>query len=238
MLPQQRQQARAENILSSQVKLETQIGRLVIRVLRENKRPIRTRFSDHEYRLLVTIMDNLVTLINTASSMTTTNDDLDFYYIMFTVFPVIYCTRRRGGDKDRHSYINFLRKRAENKNFFEHAIWYVESLDASPRLGQAATGEEAPPTAGGGTTASDPQPATLSGESLKRRVEDLARKSKSSQALDALNPNKIAPTSRPAVMEALRKLHPPATEGYRHSDTERFCPRDAIGGEECQDRLH
>jgi hypothetical protein len=220
---QQRQQARAENILSSQANNENQLARLLICTLRKNKRPVRTSFSDHEYRHLVQILDNLVTLINTASSMTTSNDDLDFYYIMFTVFPVIYCTRRRGGDKDRNAYISFLRKRSENKNFFQHAIWYISSFDSNVDADPEA--DEVP-----STPPDDPPPTqAMSAESLKRRVEMLARKGKASQALDALQPGKIAPTSRQDVLVALQKLHPRAPEGVNYGDTNRFCPRDPDG---------
>lgn len=227
---QQRQEARADHILSTQANQEAGLASLVLSVLRANRLPIRTRFSDHEYRLLVNILDNLITLINTVSSTNVQDKakaDLEFYYVMFTAFPAIYCSFRRGGKKDSTTYVNFLRKRSENKNFYQHALWYVRKNDPDHPLagpeGDAvpASDEEAP------NATFQPQP--LSGETMKRRVEMLARKGKASKALDALEPGKIAPTSCPDVMATINSLHASPPAGVDYGDTKKFCPRDPDG---------
>ena len=69
----------------------------------------------------------------------------------------------------------------------------------------------------------------LTDEGLKRRIEALARKGKASQALDALKPDKLAPTSNPEVMEALQKVHPSAHDDVKYNDLNQFCPRDPDG---------
>ncbi|PHQ86297.1 MAG: hypothetical protein COB65_01350 [Thalassobium sp.] len=153
-----------------------------------NKKPIRTSFLDHDRHLLLGIVDSLVRTIH--STVDPTQQEL--LLGVFAAFPAIYCSKLRGGPEDRRRYTTFLRKRRENPNFTQHVLYLVKPKEEDDDFEEK------------------PQPDA---RSPKERIESLARRGKSRQALNALERSKaLAPTDE--VKKLLQQLHPAPAEDY------------------------
>ena len=154
-----------------------------------HKKPIRTSFSDHDKCLVIGIMESLVTLI------CCTRDDAEQQRLLlciFTVFPAIYCQRLRGGATDRRSYTTFLRKRKADHNYTDHVKKLIY----------------------GNCCENDPEGPAPDNRDVKQRLESLARRGKTTQALGALEESKLAPLNKTTLAQ-LRSLHPdPARPDY------------------------
>jgi hypothetical protein len=146
---------------------------------------IRRSFTDLEKHSLIKIMQKLVMDIYTVKG----NPDQRYYHLLltiFTIFPVMYCQHRRGGRTGATHYATFLRKRYSECSFCSHAAKHLQ-LPQEER--------------------------STDDRSVEDRVESLARRGKTTLALNALAPSKMAQLT-PEVLRQLQALHPRPSADY------------------------
>ena len=110
--------AQAQSILHSQQEAEDTMEYKILSHAVSFRRSIRRSFSDQDKYLLFGIMSNLIAAINVSVD---SPSNRNLYTAIFTIFPILYCQRRRGGAAENQQYTHFLRKRYSELNFHLHA---------------------------------------------------------------------------------------------------------------------
>jgi hypothetical protein len=236
-------QMNEENISASQTAYnaqEREVGNyteILLAHVQEKKQQMRSTFDDEDRYRLLGILERLVNVINTLTAKQQmdhqgyNNHQLEFHYAIFTVFPAIYCQRRRGGKKADVKYKHFLRKRIEEKSFYAHVLKFLGRWGAQD-VSDLDEEDDAPEFKRKRQTPA--QQKQEDDDKLKYKIESLTRQGKSTQAIAALDPSRVADLS-PDVKQRLMDLHP-AADDANHPITGLNPPGSVFGGEEYFER--
>ena len=202
--------------------------------VQEHKQPMRTTFDDEDKYRLMGILERLVNVINVLTAKVEEEchgfekHQLEFHYAVFTVFPTIYCQRRRGGKKADTKYKHFLRKRLEEKSFYAHVLKFLGRWGAREEPSDLDEEDDVafPPR----RRETAEQQRQRENERQKFKIESLVRQGKSTRAIEALSPCRIAEMTAD-VKRRLMDLHPKADDDG-HPIADLNPPGSVYGGAE------